>query len=488
MLSHTLLRRAPRVAFRAIGTVCHPDATNVSASHWDEAWDNADINAASDTHCMATWGPGAGLRGLPILTHGEGVYLYDDEGNKYMDWTSQAVCANLGYSVPPEVKEAIIKQVESIPYTYGGLANTEIRVRVATLLSELLPANINGLLFPSGGAEANEAAIRIARRYTGKTKIINHYRSYHGGSSGALNATGDFRRNFVDADGGAPGFVKTMNPTDADSNLFSFGATEEERSRQALAFLEEQIMCEGPNTIAAVMLESICGSGGVYVAPKGYMEGVRALCDKYDILMIADEVMVGFGRTGTFWGFQNYDFTPDIVTSAKGLTAAYLPLSMVAVSDPIKEYFETNPLGWGATFHAHPMSLACAYECVKFMLKENLFEHTATTIAPIMKRRTEALTDKYTTVARSRAIGAFGCLDLVGADGQRVQRLDGSNCSNPDAVLALRKGMKDNGLYGFLRPPFIHCAPALVIQPDELEDGFDRLDRAVAAFDAVAAH
>jgi len=250
-----------------------------------------------------------------------------------------------------------------------------------------------------------------------------------------------------------------------------------------VAFLEEQILCEGPSTIAAVMLESICGSGGVYAAPKGYMEGVRALCDKYDILMIADEVMVGFGRTGTFWGFQNFDITPDIVTSAKGLTGAYMPLSMVAVSTPIKEYFETTPLGWGATFHAHPMSLACGYECVKFMLKEKLCDHVTDTLAPIMKRRTEGLVDKYEHVARSRAIGAFGCLDLVDKAGQRVQQLDGGNCSNPEAVLALRKSFKDNGLYGFLRLPFVHCAPPLVIPAEQMEDGFDRLDRAIEAYE-----
>lgn len=434
---------------------------------------------------MASWGPGAGLRGLPLLSRAEGVYVYDIQGNKYIDWTSQAVCVNLGYTMPTEVKDAITHQMNTIPYSYGGLGNTEIRIRLATLLSELLPDSLTGLLFPSAGSEANEAAIRIARRYSGKNKIINHYRSYHGGSPGSLSATGDFRRNFVEGTGGSPGFIKTMNPTDGDSNIFSFGSTEEERASQALAFLEEQILAEGPNTIAAVMFESVIGSGGVHVPPKGYMEGVRALCDKYDILMICDEVMVGFGRTGTFWGFQHFDITPDIVTSAKGLTGAYLPLSMVAVSSSIQEFFESNPLGWGATFHAHPISLACGYECVKYMLKNKVCDHINTTVAPIMKRRTEELTEKYDSVARSRAVGAFGCLDLVDADGKRVQTLDGQNCTNPEAVGALRQGMKDNGIYAFLRVPFVHCAPPLIIQADELEDGFDRLDRALECYDAA---
>ena len=309
---------------------------------------------------------------------------------------------------------------------YGGLGNTEVRVRLGQLLSELLPGDLNGFLFPNGGSEANEAAMRIARRFTGRTKIINQYRSYHGGSPGALQATGDFRRNFTeDASGAAPGFIKTPNPT--NNHRFSFGDTDAEITPRALAFLEDQIICEGKDQIAAIMLEPIIGAGGCLVAPEGYMQGVRALCDKYGILLIADEVMIGFGRTGTFWGFQNYEgFLPDIVTSAKGLTGAYLPLSMVAVRDEIKEHFETSPLGWGATYHAHPVAMAAAYEAIKFLLEKDLVANAKNVLEPVIEKGLKGLQAKYDCIGDVRYVGAFGCLDIIGPDGEPFQELNGT--------------------------------------------------------------
>lgn len=455
----------------------------VSPKHWAESWSPDELKERSQDHVMATWGPAKPFRSVPMITHGEGCYLYDTEGNKYLDWTSQAICTNLGYDVPPSVIRAVNKQLALLPMLYGGLGNSEIRIRLASLLSELLPGDITGFLFPSGGSEANEAAVRMARRFTGRAKVINHYRSYHGGSAHSLMATGDFRRGFIEGGGGAPGgFVKTVNPT--DSYLFSFGATDEERTSKSLGFLEEQILCEGPTSIAAVMFESVIGSGGVHLAPKGYMEGVRALCDKYGILMICDEVMVGFGRTGKMWGFQNYDIIPDIVTSAKGLTGAYLPLSMVAVRSHIKEYFESTPLGWGATFHAHPVSLAAGYECLKFVLENDLVGRAKRVIEPVIREQFDRLVSKYDSVACGRALGAFGALDLVDPrTGAPVQGFDGSNCSHPEAVATFKASLMQNGLYGFVRPPMFHCAPALVIQREELEDGFQRAERALDVFD-----
>lgn len=454
----------------------------VSAAHWAESWPSEELKARSQDHVMATWGPGSAFRSVPMITRGEGCYLFDDEGKKYLDWTSQAICTNLGYDVPATVLDAVFKQMNRLPMVYGGLANTEIRVRLSHLLSELLPGDIDGFLFPCGGSEANEAAIRMARRFTGRSKIINHYRSYHGGSAHSLTATGDFRRGFVESGGAPAGFIKTMNPT--DSHRFSFGATEDERASKSLGFLEEQIVCEGPGSIAAIMLESVIGSGGVHLAPKGYMQGVRALCDKYGILMIADEVMVGFGRTGKFWAFQHYDILPDIVTSAKGLTGAYLPLSMVAVRSHIKEHFETNALGWGATFQAHPVSMTAGYECLKYMIEHELVGRVKTVIEPVMQEQIGRLVAKYDSLGRGRVLGAFGCVDLLDPrTGAPVQNFDGSNCSHPGAVVAFRAALRANGIFGFVRPPMFHCAPALVIEPHELEDGFARVERALEVYD-----
>jgi len=406
---------------------------------------------------------------------GEGVYLYDNTGKQYIDWTSQAVCTNLGYDVPPAVVEAVQKQLTELPMVYGGLGIVEVRTRMAQLMSEILPEGIEGFLFPCGGGEANEAAVRIARRYTGKQKILTQYRSYHGGSTSTLAATGDFRRWF--AEQGATGFVKMYNPAPF---RFSWGDNEAKATEVALAALEEQILMEGPQTIAAVMLESIVGAGGTLVPPKGYMEGVRALCDKYDILYIADEVMVGFGRTGKVWGFQHFDgLVPDIVTSAKGLSAAYMPLAVVGMKREIKDFFENNPLGWGATYQAHPVSLACAYECVKHLLKEDLVGNAAR-LEPVMVEEIQKLVDRHQCVRQGRAAGLFGAIDLVGTDGNLIQPLQGPS---PDAIGEFRKALADNGVFGLVRPPFLHCAPPLVISEAELRDGFARVDRALTVLD-----
>ena len=258
----------------------------VSPSHWDAEWSVEDIQSASQDNGMFTWGASDPARaGAPLIQRGEGVYVYDHDGKQYLDWTSQAVCTNLGYTVPAQVREAVTKQLDTLPFVYSGLAMTEPRARLSKLLAELIPGDITGFIFPSSGAEANEGAIRMARRFTGREKIMTRYRSYHGGTTSTLTATGDFRRWFAEA--GQSGFIKI-----ADPNPFGFqwGDTEEEACERALAALHEQILMEGPQSIAAFLMEHVPGSGGVLLPPKGYMEGVQALCKEYGILLIADEV------------------------------------------------------------------------------------------------------------------------------------------------------------------------------------------------------
>jgi len=359
---------------------------------------------------------------------------------------------------------------------YGGIGVTEVRLRLANLLSEVCPGDINGFVFPCGGGEANEAAIRIARRFTGKNKIFTQYRSYHGGTTSTLAATGDFRRWYAEA--GASGFVKMFN---SQPFGFKWGNDDAEKTELLLSMLDEQIRMEGPETIAAIMLEPIVGAGGVLVAPKGYMEGVRALCDKYNILLIFDEVMVGFGRTGKFWGFQHFEgVIPDILTSAKGLSAAYMPLAMVGMRQKIKDYFMDVPLGWGATFANHPVSMACAYECVKHTIKHDLTGN-AKKMEPIMVEEMSKLVNKHRSVRQARAIGLFGCLDLVGPDGHSLQELQEAPSAK---TKEFRQAMFTNGLWGLFRPPLIHCAPPLVINEEQLRDGFARLDKALDTLDA----
>eukprot|EP00928_Gymnodinium_smaydae_P015226 TRINITY_DN1558_c0_g2_i6.p1 TRINITY_DN1558_c0_g2~~TRINITY_DN1558_c0_g2_i6.p1 ORF type:complete len:555 (+),score=79.59 TRINITY_DN1558_c0_g2_i6:63-1727(+) len=447
---------------------------DASKRHWqDEEWADAELRQAMCHHALLTWGPSEGAGDLPIIVRGKGPYLWDSDGKQYLDWTSQAVCANLGHDMPPAVQAAINKQMTAVPYLYGGLGTCEVRARLSALMAEIAPGNINGFLFPCGGGEANEAAIRIARRYTGKHKIITQYRSYHGGSTATLGATGDFRRWFAET--GVSGFVKIFNP---QPSQFSWGKSDESACRRALESLEETILMEGPNTIAAMLLESVVGAGGCLIPPDGYMQGVRALCDKYGILLIADEVMMGFFRTGPLFAFQHYEgVLPDIVTSAKGLTGAYLPMAMVGVRQPIKDYFERNAIGWGATYHAHPVSMACAYETVKHMLAED-FETKVAGLQNVMFEEVQRLADRHPSVKQGRVIGAFGCLDLVHPrTGMPMQRLN--EPMRPELKL-FRNALRQNGIIGLFRPPLFHCAPPLVITETELRDGFQRVSSALA--------
>ena len=335
---------------------------NIDPAHMDPmgSWSKDKIaQSRQENPYMMTWVPGKNRTKYPVLSHGEGVYVYDTNGKQYLDWTSQAVSNNIGHSLPQEIIDAAAQQMSTLAFTFGGVGITEVRVRLNQLLGEMLPGDLRAAVYPSSGAEANEAGIMMARRYTGRQKVISWYRSYHGATAHAGAATGDFRRWY--GSDYTTGFVKAFNPFPLFFNHGGNGATEEERVQSALAMLEEQILNEGPDNIASIILEPIVGAGGCLIMPPGYMQGVRAICDEYGILMHVDEVMVGFGRTGKLFGFENYEgVQPDILVAGKGLAGAALPLSLTACNEKIMNYFEDHPLGWGATYQAHPVALAAA--------------------------------------------------------------------------------------------------------------------------------
>jgi len=454
--------------------------------HWENGeWSQEKVKESTANHVMLSWGPSGPGKDFVQVDKSEGIYLIDRNGNKYLDYTSQAVCCNLGHTMPESVKAAINNQMDSVAFAYSGMAIVECRARLAQLLGEICPGDINGFLFPSGGGEANEAAIRIARRYTGRQKILTQYRSYHGGSSSTLTATGDSRRWF--AEQGQAGFVKIFNPQPFG---FSWGVSDMGASRRSLQALEEQVMMEGPQTIAAIMLESFVGANGVLIPPVGYIEGVRAICDKYKIILILDEVMVGFGRTGQLFGFQHFDgVIPDIITSAKGLSGAYLPLSMVGVRQYLKDFFHSQPVGWGATYHAHPVAMACGYEVLKYTLEHDL-PGKARDLQPVMMEEIENLVNKHPTVSAGRAVGLFGCMDLVGSDGKPLAPMSPNVVhNNPNMVRndvrlnRFRKALRKNGLIGLFRPPLLHVCPPLIITETELRDLFRRLSLSLDVLD-----
>eukprot|EP00934_Nitzschia_sp_Nitz4_P004328 Nitzschia sp. Nitz4//scaffold10_size219509//199064//200734//NITZ4_001461-RA/size219509-processed-gene-0.101-mRNA-1//1//CDS//3329533019//4318//frame0 len=457
------------------------ETPTVDSAHFQPlgTWSSDKLNQSrGENPFMMTWVPGAARHHVPNMTHGEGVYLVDDKGKKYIDWTSQAVCANLGHDVPETVVEAAAFQMRQLPFTYGGIGMTEIRTRLNQLMSEVLPGDLRAAVFPSSGAEANEAGIMMARRFTGRKKVISWYRSYHGATAHAGAATGDFRRWY--GSDSVPGFVKAFNPFPLFFKPGGNDASEEDNVQAALNMLEEQILNEGPESIASIMMESIVGAGGCLIMPPGYMQGVRALCDKYGILMHVDEVMVGFGRTGKMFGFQNYEgVMPDIVACAKGISGAAIPLSMTACSEEIMEFFEDKPLGYGSTYQGHPVAMAVAYENVKYLLLNDVVGHVQQ-MAPIFEACMDKIANDHPCIKQYRNIGLFGCFD--------VHELDGTNpkLQHEAAHAAFhryKQAYHENGLVGLHRYPHIHNAPPLIINAEELIEGFQRLDRSIDVLD-----
>lgn len=460
-------------------TVDNNENPKVDPEHFKPlgTWEPSKIQKSRDDNpFMATWAPGQFRHGVPHMTHGEGVYLFDSNGKKYLDWTSQAVCANLGHSLPESIVNAAAQQMTALPFVYSGIGITEVRVRLNQLLAEILPGGLRPAVFPSSGAEANEAGIMMARRFTGRDKVLSWYRSYHGATANAMSATGDYRRWY----GGdqVPNMIKAFNPFP----LFfdHAGSTEAEKVQSALNMLEEQILNEGPHNIASIMMESIVGAGGCLIMPEGYMQGVRAICDKYGILMHCDEVMVGFGRTGKIMGFQNYDgVIPDIVSAAKGISGSSVPLSMTACSEEIMNFFEDKPLGYGSTYQSHPVALACAYENIKYILQADIFGHVQS-LAPVFEKEMQRLTEKHACIKQYRSIGLFGCFDVHDKDGRNPKI---QHEAAHEAFKKYKQAFNENGLVGIHRYPHIHSAPPLCITEAELLDGFERLDNTLDVLD-----
>jgi len=441
-------------------------------------WTSEDLDKSRAENPFAMgWAPSQARHAVPNMTHGEGVYLYDDKGNRYLDWTSQAVCSNLGHDLPESVVQAAEHQLRNLPYVYGDMGQPEVKTRMNQLMNEILPGDLRAAVYPSSGSEANEAGIMMARRFTGKQKIISWYRGYHGATANSSAATGDSRRWFGQE---APNFIKAFNPFPLFFKPGGNNASEAEQVEAALVMLEEQILNEGPDNIASIMTESIQGAGGCVIFPDGFLQGVRALCDQYNILMHVDEVMMGFGRTGKMFGFQNYEgVMPDIVTCAKGISSSAVPMSMVACNQEILDYFEDKSMGWGSTYAGHPVAMAVSYENTKYLLQNNIVGRTAA-MAPLFEACMQQLVEDHPSVKQYRAIGLFGCLDIQDTQGKNPKL---QHEAPSDAFFKYKKAFLDNGLIGLHRFPHVHCAPPLSITEEELIDGFERLDRALYVLD-----
>jgi taurine---2-oxoglutarate transaminase len=424
-------------------------------------------------HTMYTWAKGDGLDPIPVA-RAEGVYLYTPDGQRILDFNSQLMSVNIGHS-HPKVIEAIKRQLDELIYVYPGTA-TAVRARTAQKLAKLVPGDINTFFFTLGGAEANENAIKIARAFTGRQKILSRYRSYHGATSATMQLTGDPRR--WPNEPGGPGFIRVMDPRPYH---YSFGESEEEQTARNLEYLEEVIMYEGPHTIAAMFVETVTGTNGIQPPPKGYMQGLKALLEKHGILLVCDEVMCGFGRTGKMFAFEHYGIVPDILTMAKGLNSSYIPLGAVGVRDDIAAYFQENVFWGGLTYNSHCISLAAAEACIDVMLEEGLVENAARMEA-VMREEMDGLKARHVCFKEGRALGLFGMVDLQkNAAGEPLAPYNG----NHPAMGQLGKFFRDNGLFTFVRWGSFMCNPPLCITEEQLREGFAIIDRGLEICDAA---
>jgi taurine--2-oxoglutarate transaminase len=406
-----------------------------------------------------------------LMKRAEGVYFWDGDDNRWLDFSAQLINMNVGHQ-HPKVLDAIKKQVDELCFAGPGFA-TEPRGLLGKKLAEV--TGLAKAFFTLGGSEANENAMKIARLYTGRNKIITRYRSYHGATMGSMTASGDPRRWPVEP--GVPGIVRAFDPY---CYRCPFGQKVETCHRECVSHIEEIIQMEGPNEIAAIMVEGITGSNGILVPPDDYYPKLRALCDKYGILLIDDEVMSGFGRTGKYLATQHYGITPDIVTAAKGLTSGYMPLGTVIVSDAIAQYFETHMLYGGLTYSGHPVSCAAANANLAVYEDESIFENVDMQGVYLAARLSE-IRDKFACVGDVRSIGLFSVIELVKDKATKEPLVPFNGTSAAMAKLAMY--LKSQHLYAFTRFNMLWICPPLVITEQQLADGLEIIERGLALVD-----
>ena len=406
-----------------------------------------------------------------VIDHAEGIYFWDPDGKRYIDFNSQLMSVNIGHG-DRRVADAIAEQAHTLAFAAPQFA-TEVRGRLGELLAELTPGDLDTFFFTLGGAEANENALRMARMVTGRQKVIARFRSYHGASAGAISVTGDPRR--WASEPAIPGVIRVLDP-------WRWGKEAPEPVEEHLAYLEEVIQYEGPQTIAAFILETVTGTNGILIPPDGYLQGVRELCTKYGILMIADEVMAGFGRTGRWFAVDHWDVVPDMITMAKGLTSSYLPLGAVALNQRVRDFFEDRVYFGGLTYSAHPMSCAAAIAAIEVLREDDLVGN-AQRLDPVLKELLRDLQARHPSVGAVRSIGLFGIIELIRDEVTR-EPMAPFNGSSPE-MAALDARLRLDGLFTMNHWNAIFTNPPLCITESQLREGIAIIDRALEVTDAA---
>src|SRR5580765_4255354 len=423
--------------------------------------------ALSKKHTLFEWSAQSKVDPIPVA-RAKGIYFWTPEGQRFIDFNSQLMCVNIGHG-DDRVVRAIQEQAAILPYANPFLA-TEPRARLGAKLAEISPGDIDVFFFTNGGAEANENAFKIARAFTGRQKILARYRSYHGATAAAISATGDPRRWSQPP---MAGVVHVLDPYHGIQRGW-------ESVEASLAYLEEVVQLEGAHTIAAFILEPVTGTNGILVPPDGYLQGVRELCTRHGILMIADEVMSGFGRTGAWFAVNHWNIVPDIITMAKGLTSAYVQLGAVGMKRRIADHFTNSPFPSGLTYNSHTLGCAAALAAIAVIEEDGLVERARQT-GRLMADLLTDLAVRHPSVGAVRSIGLFGIVELV-RNRTTMEPMAPFNGTSPE-MAALSKFFRDEGLYTIVRWNYFFTNPPLPISEAELREGFAIIDRALEIAD-----
>jgi taurine--2-oxoglutarate transaminase len=438
--------------------------------------DGATIRADARAHVFHSWAAQAHVDPLPIVA-AEGVWMYDDAGRRYLDLASQLVNVNLGHQ-HPDLVAAVTAQAERLAYVAPQFAS-DVRGRAARMIVERAPGDLDMVFFTNGGADANEHALRLAREHTGRHKVLSTYRSYHGATGGAIMLTGEPRRWRNEP--GMSGFVHFFGPH-AYRSAFD-AADDDEECERALDHLAQVITMEGPDTIAAIFLETVVGTNGVLVPPDGYLAGVRALCDEHGILLACDEVMVGFGRIGEWFAVDRWGVEPDLVTFAKGVNSGYVPLGGVVMTRAIADSFADRAYPGGLTYSGHPLACAAAVASMEIFERDGILDHVRG-LEPWLAERLAELADRHPSVGEVRGAGFFWALELV-VDRDTREPLVPFNPGREEnaPMAAVAAACHEQGIWPFVHHNRVQLAPPLVATTDELEFGLDALDVALAVAD-----
>jgi taurine--2-oxoglutarate transaminase len=439
--------------------------------------DEGTVRRDDRAHVFHSWSAQDLIDPLPIAS-AQGSYFSDYAGKSYLDFSSQLVNVNIGYQ-HPKLVAAIQEQAGRLCTIQPAFAN-DARSEAARLIAEVAPAGLEKVFFTNGGAEAIENAVRMARLHTGRNKIFAAYRSYHGATAGAISLTGDPRR--WSSEPGMPGVIHYWGPYLYRSAFYS--QSEEEESVRSLQHLRDLIMVEGPKSVAGILLETVVGTNGILVPPDGYLQGVREICDEFGIVMIADEVMAGFGRCGEWFAINRWDVRPDLITFAKGVNSGYVPLGGVIIADDIASTFSKRSFPGGLTYSGHPLACASAVASINIFKEEGIVEHARSLGADTIGPGLEKLALKHPSIGEVRGLGVFWAIELV-RNRETREPLVPFNATGPEALpmQEFASSCKESGLWPFVHFNRTHVVPPCTTSVQDVQKGLDILDHALDVAD-----